>query len=85
MKIFSQQPKLTRKDKLRLSPFLSNYNKLVKCVAYDMFTQADLKMLVLLELKGKQRQDFFRFLIGKIQTKQREEIKTKIDQCLKEN
>jgi len=77
MKIFPKTPKLSDKDRSRLSNagFLQSWNKFVTKINNAGLSQDDLKRLVYLELEQKApRRAIVEKLIVRIQKKEREEI-----------
>lgn len=87
MKIFSIQPKLSKRDISRLTPLLCNYNYLVEELSLNanVYTQTDLKKLILIELKNKKRNFILKKLTSRIISEERRNILGAIEKCLKAN
>lgn len=74
-KIFSDQPKLTAADILRLTPHLQGWNKLCEIMLMGGVCDADLKRLILMEsMRDKPRTLVLRKLIAQLLSRTRHQL-----------
>lgn len=78
--VFDQPVVFSSKDEQRLSPFLSGWMHLAELL--KDITEADLTLLVILELLGKQRRKILDRLLMRLGRVQRKRIEERIAKCL---
>lgn len=73
--------RLTKLDARRLNPHIQNYNLLNEILLLNSLTIEDVQRMVVLELGGKGRQFVLKRLVGRLKTKERQELLNNIHQC----
>ena len=75
--------KISDEDRLRLSPHISNYNRLNEILVLNGIAIEDIQKLILLELEGDQRPFILGKLVGRLKSKERNQLLTVIQSCVK--
>lgn len=74
---------ISAEDRKRLAPHLSNYNRLNEILVLNGIELSDIQKLILLELEGAQRPFILGKLIGRLKSKERNQLLTLVQSCVK--
>ncbi len=73
--------KVSKGDEARLSPHLTNYNRLNEILILNGLGIKDVQRMILIELQGKSRQFILNKLVSRLKSQEREDLLINITQC----
>lgn len=74
---------LSKKDRTRLEPHLVGYNRLNELLLLNGIPIEDIQKLIMLEVEGKRRPFILKKLVGRLKSKERQQLHNLIASCLK--